>query len=292
MAEYKDLYLLTQSETESIVNIGEEIRIDLELEDSVVIDSGTVFGTIVDEDGDPVEGVTVKITDLDYNPQYHALTDETGQYSIGDVEADNQYYIFAIKDNFDLQQGTPFNMQKSQQVERDFTMTASPETANSLVAGDVVNLEGDPLVGVTVRLFDNSGETPQLIKTTHTNDFGQYALFDVPQGVYLITSSLLGYTTTSTTFIIDGPSQVRNIILSMAVDPIAKRGTINGIIRDKEGIPVAGAYVILFSVTTDEEGKEVLTPIKNTWTNSQGLYLFEQVPIGDYKIKSNKIETE
>ncbi|QXM06296.1 MSCRAMM family protein [Crassaminicella indica] len=290
MAENKDLYKLGQSQTGSIVDLGQEIRIDLELEDNIFSDSGTVFGKALDVNGDGIPNVTIKITDTDFNPKYHTITDDSGQYTIAEVAANNQYLIFASKDHYDLKQGTPFTMQASQQIERDFVLTVDPGSTNSLVAGEVLNMSGEPLEGATVRLYDNNESNPTLIKTTHTNQYGQYAFFDVAQGMYQVTSSLLGYTNTSTSFIIDGPSQVRNIILNMPVDPVGRKGTINGIIKNKNGLPIANAYVILFEVITDEEGKETLNPIRTTWTNSQGLYLFEQIPEGNYKIKANKTE--
>lgn len=288
MAENKDLYKLGQSPNGSIVDLGEEIRIDLQLEENIINDSGTVFGTVLNIDGNGVPDVTVKITDKDYNPKYHAITDSSGQYTIDELKANDQYIIFAAKDNYNLKQGTAFSMQASQQIEKDFVITVDTGSANSLVAGEILNMNGEKLEGATVRLYDNSSSDPVLIKTTHTNQYGQYAFLDVSQKMYQITSSLLGYTNTSTTFVIDSPSQVRNIILNMPIDPTSRKGTINGIIKDKDNIAIANAYVILFEVIEDEQGKETLNPIRTTWTNSQGLYLFEQIPEGNYKIKANK----
>ena len=178
-------------------------------------------------------------------------------------------------------------MQKSQQIERNFEMTLDNGPANSLVAGEVLNTKKEKLQGATVNLYNNAGETPILLKTTHTNEFGQYAFFDVEKGLYLVSSSLTGFKSAKTTFIIENEYEVRNLILEMTDDPNASLGTINGIIRDKNQTPIEGAFVVLFKVE-EIEGKEVLTPIKRTITNDEGLYLFEQVPQGNYKIKANK----
>lgn len=292
MSENKDLYILGQSQEGAIIDIGQEIRIDLELEDNVIGDSGTVFGRVLDIDGDGVPGVTIKLTDGDLNPEYHVVTDFAGQYTIDDVEANKQYLILAVKNGYDLKQGTPFIMQPQQQIERDFVLTSSPEEDNALVAGDIINAEGQKLQGVTVRLYDNIGAEPALLKTTHTNEFGQYAFFDIQQGSYLITSSLLGYHTTEVSFIIEQQDKVRNINLTMLVDPETRKGTINGIINDSEGLPIAGAFVILFQIYVDAEDREYLVPIRRTLTNSEGLYLFEQVPEGHYKVKANKLRAD
>ncbi|MCY6484731.1 carboxypeptidase-like regulatory domain-containing protein [Clostridium aestuarii] len=289
MAENKDLYKLGQSETGSIVDRGQEIRIDLQLDDNIIADTGTVFGKTLDGDGNPISDVTIKITDTEYNPKYHTLTHAEGEFTIDNVKAGEQYLILAVKDKYTLKQGTPFVMQKSQQVERNFVMTLDNGSANSLVAGDVLNEKGDKVEGVTVRLYNNSGAEPVLLKTTHTNQFGQYAFFDIAQGMYILEISLLGYKTTETTFVISETDKVMNINLTMLNDPIGRQGTINGVINDKDGILVEGAFVVLFKVETDGEEKEKLVPIRKTITNDEGVYLFEQVPEGNYKIKSNKL---
>lgn len=289
MAEIKDRYKLGQSQTGSITEIGQEIRIDLQLEESIMVDTGTVFGKVLDGNGDPVPGVTIKITDTEYNPKYHSITDSNGDYTINNVAPGEQYLIFAVKAGYNLVAGTQFIVQANQQIERNFVITPDTSVAN-LVAGEVSNQAGEKLEGVSVRLYDNSGEEPVLLKETHTNQFGQYAFFDVPQGMYLVTSSLMGYKTAESSFVISGTEKVMNVNLTMIEDPVSKRGTISGIITDKDGMPIEGAYVILFEIITDEQGNEILNPIRRTTTNDEGLYLFEQIPQGNYRIKANKVE--
>lgn len=291
MAENKDIYKLGQSQTGSIVDSGEEIKIDLQLEDNSISDSGTVFGEVLDNDGNPIEGVTVKVTDLNYEPKYHAVCDANGTYTISEVASNKQYNILAIKENYNLKQGTPFIMQKGQQLKRNFKLAVDIKAADSLVAGDILDKNDNKIENVSVFLYNNADpDSPELLKTTYTNKFGQYAFFDITQGIYRVVSSKVGYKEGKTSFVIDGNHQVRNIVLSMEDDPAGRMGTINGVIRDKDKNVVEGAFVVLFEVTTDEEGKEILIPIRKTVTNKQGLYLFEQVPQGDYKIKSNKLK--
>ncbi|WP_069650613.1 carboxypeptidase-like regulatory domain-containing protein [Caloranaerobacter ferrireducens] len=289
MAEFKELYKLGQSETRSLTNLGEEIRIDLQLEDNILVEVGTVFGKVVDGNGTPIEGATVKITDTKYNPLYHAITDINGDYTINNVTPGEQYLIFATKDNYNLNQGISFTIQTGQQIERNFTLTPVSSTNNSLIAGDITDEQGQPLQGAIVRLIDNTDpENPQILKTTYTNEYGQFIFFDLAQGIYNVSASKLGYTSVDINVVIDQPNQVRNVIISMPIDPVTRKGTINGIIKDKDGVPIEGAFVILFRVDIDENGKEILVPIRVTKTNDEGLYLFEQVEQGNYKIKASK----
>jgi hypothetical protein len=290
MAETKDIYVLGQSETGSIVNLGEEIRIDLALETSVQKDVGTLYGNIQDADGNPIENVTVKITDNLFNPLYHRNTDENGNYTINNIPADNQYEVVAQKDLYDLGIGTSFVMQAEQMIERKFTLVASQETNTAIVAGEIMTTDDERVADVAVALYDNSQpESPVLLKTTYTNQYGQFAFFYIPAGLYKIECKKLGYTTASNTFVVDSSTQMLNIEVDMEVDPVTRKGTVNGVIRDEEGSPVASAFVILYTVT-QVKGEEVLTPVRKTITNGDGLYLFEQVSKGDYKIKANKTE--
>ncbi|SHH78968.1 MSCRAMM family protein [Clostridium grantii] len=288
MAEVKDIYKLGQSIQKDIIEKGEEIRIDLNLDDNILSNVGKVYGEIKDTSDDPVQGVTVKITDANYVPKYHTVTNELGQYVIENVKADTQYSILAAKDGYEIKQGTTFIMQTSQEIERNFVITEITST-NSFLAGDILDKDDNKLEKATVNLYDSSGSTPTLVKTTTSNKFGQYVFLDIPIGEYTVESSLLGYKSTSSNFNVDKENEVFHIDLVMADDPVSKLGTINGIISDKDGNPVESAFVVLFKVEKDSEGKEILTAIKKTVTNDEGLYLFEQIPQGSYKIKANKL---
>jgi protocatechuate 3,4-dioxygenase beta subunit len=287
MAEIKDIYKLGQSEQQDIIEKGEEIRIDLNLDDNILSNVGTVYGEVKDADDNPVSGATIKITDTNYVPKYHTLTNDLGQYVVENVEADIQYSILAAKDGYNIEQGTAFIMQEAQDIERNFVVTEIT-SSNSFLAGEVLDKDGNKLEKATVNLYDTSGSTPTLIKTTTSNQYGQYVFLDIPIGEYTVESSLLGYKSASSNFDVDKENEVFDIDLAMADDPVTKLGTINGIISDKDGNPVASAFVVLFEVEEDSEGKEVLTAIKKTVTNDEGLYLFEEIPQGSYKIKANK----
>ncbi|MFA9398034.1 MAG: carboxypeptidase regulatory-like domain-containing protein [Clostridiaceae bacterium] len=288
MATIKDIYKLGQSEEGSIVQKGEEIRIDLDLQDNILSNTGSVSGTVVDENNNPVPGAIVKITDSNYVPKYHAITNDNGEYIIDNVEAGTEYSVLANKDSYTIEEGTTFVMQEGQQIERDFTIIKIDST-NSFLAGEILDKDDVKLEGATVNLYETSGDTPVLVKNTISNAFGQYVFLDLPLGSYTVESYLLGYTNTSSNFVVDKDNQMFDIDLLMLDDPISKLGTINGIIKDKDGKAIPAASVVLFEVTIDSEGKEVLTAIRRTLTNDEGLYLFEEVPQGDYKIKANKL---
>lgn len=64
-------------------------------------------------------------------------------------------------------------------------------------------------------------------------------------------------------------------------------GTINGTIEDNKGTPIVGAIVILYQVTGNPDSP-TLIPIRYTRTITDGTYLFDKVPQGQYIVKANK----
>lgn len=76
----KDIYQLAQSPKATIAGVGEEVRIDLNLEPNPNLNSGTITGTVTNTDGQPISGAVVKIMDNDYNPLAHVITGSDGSY--------------------------------------------------------------------------------------------------------------------------------------------------------------------------------------------------------------------
>jgi hypothetical protein len=79
-------------------------------------------------------------------------------------------------------------------------------------------------------------------------------------------------------------NKIYNINVHLSIDEYCG-GTISGIITDVTGNPVSHGIVILFDACKNK-------PISFTYTNDTGCYLFYNLKIGDYYIKSNKLYEE
>lgn len=286
MSIKEDKYVLGQSEKKSIVGLGEEIRLDILLKSNPNLQAGVVSGIVKDHQGNPVSGALIKIMDSNHNPLSHALTGPTGNYTFSPFPPGTNYHIYAIAQGYSLEEGIPFTLLPQQSIIKDFTLTLDPDAAKGLIAGDVIATGTHaPIGGAAVNLYVvNALGEKTLVSLTFTNEFGQYTFRELDKESYLVTIAALGYVTSSDSILINNDGQIAHLVTQLTIDPLSARGTISGIITDEQNIPVSLADVVLYKIEADN----TLKPIAFTKTNAEGLYLFMNVPQGDYKIKSNK----
>lgn len=287
MADIKqDLLGLKYSQNFSIQGM-QEADIDLNLNPASA-SSATVYGKATDGK-DPIVNATVKLFDSKGQPFKHTLTDDAGEYSMDGVPA-GTYSIGAVQTGYRLSNTVGVTLSDSGTTEINFVCTPDDTLALGAIAG--VLMVGDhedqggsstALAGAKIALIDSLGN---VVATTYTVDDGEFAFYDVSDGKYTVLSSADGYLPASpmTVTITDG--SIANIALSMNVDTRTYNGTVSGIIRDNNSHAVAGCFVGLYQVSTQEDGtkKEVL--VATTKTNGAGKYLFGGVNGGQYLVKA------
>lgn len=281
----KDIYQLAQSPKATIAGVGQEVRIDLNLEPNPNLNSGTITGTVTNTDGQPISGAVVKIMDNDYNPVAHVITGSDGSYIFPPFLPGTNYRIFASAAGYELATTDPFTLLMKQTIEKDIVAKKDLTLTKSFIAGDIVDDHNLPLGGAVVELYSIDEQGNELLAgLSFSNEFGQYVFREVEQGNYAIRISALGYTATRTTISITADGTIAKIDSTLVPDIQSSKGTISGIITDDTGAAVVGADVILYSVAADGS----LTPIALTKTIASGVYLFVNTPQGDYKVKSSK----
>ncbi|WP_300348696.1 carboxypeptidase-like regulatory domain-containing protein [Clostridium sp.] len=284
----QDIYILGQSDKKTIQSVGEEIRLDLQLQPQPLNNTGKVTGTVIDESGNPITGSLIKLMDANYEPLLHAITGSDGTYTLDNVPAGTGYNIFATATGKALNQGTSFSIVVGQVVNKNFTLLDEPSAQLGLIAGDLYdNTTGLPINGAVISLYQvNPDDTEVLKAITYTNEYGQFVFRELDQGNYSIRVSALGYIGTTSTVNITQSGQIVPSLITIAQNPNASRGTVSGIITDNLNQPIVAADVVLYEVNPDES----LTAIAFTKTNTAGVYLFINVPQGNYKVKSNQTE--
>ncbi|SHH78983.1 MSCRAMM family protein [Clostridium grantii] len=281
-----DLYKLGQSVPGDIKSVGEEIKLDVQLEENPQLETGTVKGTISDAEG-PIEGVLIKIMDSEHNPLYHDVSKADGTYTISEIAPGSSYHFYAIKDGYLLKEETNFTIAKGQIIVKNSTLEVDPAAAYSTITAHVKDEEGNPIEDLTATLIkmESAVEIPK--ETTLTNEYGQFIFTNVEQGDYIVRTVKQGYVTTNIEVKISKDSTIVNLEEVVPTSPVESLGTVNGIITDSNGATVAGAGVILYKVSGTDTNP-IYTPIKYTKTSDSGVYLFGEVPKGKYIIKSNK----
>lgn len=284
----QDIYILGQSEQKQIQGVGEEIRLDLQLEPQPLNDTGKVTGIVVDENGNPITGALIKIMDANYEPLLHAITGTDGTYTLDTVPAGTGYNVFANAAGKALNQGTSFSIAAGQVITRDFTLLDDPSAQLGIVAGDLYDATTSLAInGAVVSLYQVNPDSTEVLKAiTYTNQYGQFVFRGLELGEYSIRISALGYVGTTTTVNVTTPGQIIPALVNINQNPNASRGTVSGIITNNINQPIGNADVVLYEVNADN----TLTARAFTKTNSAGVYLFINVPQGNYKVKSNQTQ--
>lgn len=185
------------------------------------------------------------------------------------------------QDLFGLEYSADFTLQGIQEADINLSLTPAPPAA-ATITGTVTD-GTDPIPDATVKLFDSTG-TP--FQHTLTDAAGQYTLNDVPAGSYTISAVAEGYLLSAPVgvAVVEGGSIV-NLTIVMTQDARTYNGTVSGIIRDQNGIAVAGCFVGLYQVAGVGD-LQTETLRATTKTNTQGMYLFGGVTGGQYLVKA------
>lgn len=284
MADIKlDLLGLQYSENFSISGL-QEANIDLNLNPAAQTFS-TIYGLVTDVEN-PIPNATVKVFDSNGIPYKHTLTDENGNYTISELPA-GTYSISAVKDGYSLSNAQGVTLSDSDTIKFDLVCTIDATLNLGAIAGvlRLNNPDGtkSPLGGVKITLNDTVNTA---IATTYTADDGEFAFYDVSDGIYTLIATAEGYLAESVITATITNGSVSNVDMTMIVDSRTYSGTVSGIIHDNTSKVVADCFVGLYRVTTLADGTKREVLIATTKTNQAGKYMFGEVGGGEYIVKA------
>jgi Carboxypeptidase regulatory-like domain len=142
----------------------------------------SVSGSVVRADtSEPVAQVRVLLTKVDggLNNAIVVTTDGRGRFAARDVPA-GTYRIFATHDDFVRAESTPIVTGPDQAV-RDVTLRMTP---TGVITGRTIDEYGDPVAKVFVRAV-----LKDAVYEGQTNDLGEYLLFGLPPGRYVVSAT-------------------------------------------------------------------------------------------------------
>ncbi|MFE6968082.1 carboxypeptidase regulatory-like domain-containing protein [Isoptericola sp. NPDC057653] len=238
-----------------------------------------VSGRVLDDDGNPVPGVTVTLTPAGGGTPFTAVTNSEGRYLVDDVPWD-------VGDPADPDDDQPLEYTFAvTDVPAGYTVTGTPDpitvgvddttpsTGNDVVlqgpasVTGTVTAGGEPVAGVVVTIDGPDGP----VRTTTAAD-GTYAFAGVTAGARTVSVEAPdGYAP-------DGPDE-RAVTVGTddvaGVDfALARPGAVGGTVTDDAGDPVAGATVTV----EGPDGPVTLT------TDGAGDYFLDDLPPGDHTI--------
>ncbi|MCJ7583136.1 MAG: carboxypeptidase regulatory-like domain-containing protein [Candidatus Aminicenantes bacterium] len=194
-----------------------------------------VFGSITDENGQPVIGAEMRCFIITFGPgsSREIQTDEKGNYTLASIPANTERLSITIMhpDFPSIQKTVTLDTLEGLKKQQDFVLEKG-ET----ITGQVTTEEG-PLSGVTIR----SRMTGQASQSTTTDAAGQYRLL-LHKGDQTLIADHPDYAPSSAQISVqEGKTDVVNLILTEGL-------TISGKVVNKSDTPVAGASVNVYSL--------------------------------------------
>lgn len=287
MSFFVDKFLLKKSTPTELPSGGQEVRIDVQLEENSNLNAGSLTGTVTGPEGEAVIGAVVKVLTKQSDPVAHADTNESGQYLIRNLEP-GSYNVLAVDGIYFRSEVVGVSIPAKRQVIADLSFEAPPfPPPLAVIWGRVLDKNDNPIEKAVVNAYSLEEGEEVLFAETLTNATGQYFVNGLPDGEYVFRAAAQGYKVSPDQSIAveNGDNQEINFVL--AVHPEENKGTVNGIITDNQGQPISAlVFVGLYSL--DEQDQETLVNV--TKTNENGLYLFGNIEPGRYLIKAKAIE--
>ena len=241
---------------------SEEKYIDLKITEKKCINQ--IEGKIRDSWGDAIENACVKIVSTSYAPLLHTISDSEGNFVLLHNFPEEIMLIFSKEGYSTLL--LPIYCDHS-----NITLERNIDT--SIISGKVVFSDNSQISPTRLRL-ENSKNSHQV----YSDEEGFFHFTKVFEGKY--------------TLIIDGNECKRTVVElclcenlrnydlgCIEIEKINIRGTIHGVVKNCENVPVEDVVVILYEASTNKI-------IANTLTEKEGLYFFGNVEIGEYYVKA------
>lgn len=199
--------------------------------------AGAISGTVTDTDGNPIADAIVRIFSNNIIV-VRVATREDGTYDIGNL-APGSYYVTVRAEGFG---GLSFSaaVNPGETTIENFVLTPNPGS----VAGTVTDTSGNPIAGAILTISLNVSGGGLLATRYVSQTDGSYLIENLFPAPYLITAAANTFQSTFQSVTVASDLRpVANFVLQS--DP----GTLSGTVVDNNGIPIAGAAVLIKTST-------------------------------------------
>lgn len=209
-------------------------------------------GTVQSASG-AIEGAIVEIAGHN-----HDTSDASGYFEICDIPySSEEWTILTSASGYS---SDTFSMM----IESDTTYNPYLEAASGTVSGVITCADDGSPEGAMIVLGDD---------TTYADELGNYSFEEVPFGEYVISASLLYYSTATRNIVVDELEETEDFEL------IRNMGNLGGTVTLADDPPVvAGTMVEL-----------VGTDIDPAYTNAEGYYVFVDIPYNMYDVRFSRM---
>ncbi len=231
---------------------------------------GSISGRVTNEDGEPMEGVMVRISQSWYYDSFQTTTytDSEGKYILDEIPDSFIIVQFYYKGYHEAIENTVVNEDETSNLDMQLFLYKF-----GTISGQVTDENGEPLQGVTAVLFIWANQDSYEI-TAYTDSDGRYTLQNVPDGFRNVKFNLIGYHQASYHQAVE---EDLDVTLDVQLSKY-KNCTISGQVTDETGAPVAGAAVRLW---------DFYYGLVKVYTNNEGYYTMQDAIDGHLTINVN-----
>lgn len=272
----KDLYNLTKSALIDIENQGNyPATLELEAADALPYQ---LSGTVKDSVGDTaIANAYVAVYDTAGAFLAGDYADDSGEYAV-ELDAGTGYEAIASATGFVSSAPFTFSI-TDQSIFQEFTLTAFSDT-DRVIYGKILEPDGTTTVdGARIDVIDDTGV---VVATTMSIPDGEYSVPNLALGTYSLVVAKAGYNTRRVSVTIAAGSTLVETDVQLTAFSEPTGSTVSGYITQTDDTAIANAWVGLYT----SPGEALL---ETTATNAEGFYSFEDVPNGDFVVKSKVV---
>jgi Carboxypeptidase regulatory-like domain len=264
------------------------------------------------ETGAPIRRAQIRVTSRDAGMSREATTDGDGRFELLSLPR-GRYRLYVARAGYvtleygqtrPFEAGKPLDIVDGQSLERvDFNLPRG-----SVIAGRITDEVGDPVTDVQVQAmrYQFTGGERQLVnagRTSTTDDLGQFRVFGLMPGDYIVRASMRGNNNLAATsrdaaqepegypgtyypgVIEPAQAQVVTVALGQEVSSVAfplvraRLSRISGTVTSAEGRPLTGALVMLRAIGS---GGARLNVGGGNQVGPDGTFRLSNVPPGEY----------
>ena len=244
-----------------------------------------LHGKVVDQDGNPMPGVTVLCYDEVSDPaiMVEVVTDENGEFVIRDLIPGDYKLVFSNQDgqviaadvSYTIEPGEPYMKEVGTVVVGDEPVDGSETSGYGTLAGVAQDKDNQIVQGAQVLVLDK--DTGKLVLVQETGANGAYSVL-LPTGNYDVFLWRPFTNVSDQTIEVSDPAAANEDSL-VSADSF----TIQGTVLDKGNMPQAGVTVYLYG--EGEQAVEGFARLMETVTDEDGVYTFANLAAGRYVVK-------